>query len=165
MTKIEYLPEAPAHDAEIEAINEEAFGPGRFARAAYKIREQGGHDPLLSFVAMQAGVVIGSVRMTPGKAGEGRALLLAPLAGRSDHKNQGIGRHLVGLALEKARAKGFGAVILVGDAPYYGPFGFVRLPYGQISLPRPADPNRLLAAELSEGAVAKLQGELMHAWR
>ena len=29
-----YLPESPAHDAEIEAINEQALGPGRFARAA-----------------------------------------------------------------------------------------------------------------------------------
>ncbi|TJW78615.1 MAG: GNAT family N-acetyltransferase, partial [Mesorhizobium sp.] len=30
LADVTYLPEAPAHDPEIEAINDEAFGPGRF---------------------------------------------------------------------------------------------------------------------------------------
>ena len=80
MTDAAYLPESPDHDAAIEAINEEAFGPGRFARAAYKIREAGGHDRRLSFVAVVDGAVIASVRMTPIAAGAGRAYLLGPLA-------------------------------------------------------------------------------------
>ena len=79
---VAYLPEQPAHEPEIEQINAEAFGPGRFARAAYKIREGGPHERALSFVAICDGAVIASVRMTRVAAGEGRALLLGPLAVR-----------------------------------------------------------------------------------
>ena len=99
---VTYLPETPAHDAEIEHINEEAFGPGRFARAAYKIREGGPHERALSFVAVHDGAVIASVRLTRVAAGEGRAVLLGPLAVRPAFKNLGIGRRLVAIALEAA---------------------------------------------------------------
>ncbi len=71
-----YAAEEADHDAEIESINDEAFGPGRFARAAYKIREGGPHERGLSFVAMAGRTVVGSVRLTRIAAGEGRALLL-----------------------------------------------------------------------------------------
>ncbi|WP_367718374.1 N-acetyltransferase [Nitratireductor sp. GISD-1A_MAKvit] len=160
---IHYLPEDPAHDAEIELINEEAFGPGRFARAAYKIREGGPHDPALSFVAVHQGHVIASVRMTWIAAGEGRGLLLGPLAVRPAYKSIGIGRKLVSIAVEAARNAGAGSVVLVGDAPYYGPLGFQKIPHGQLSMPRPVDAERLLAAELQEGAVSTLSGEVTHA--
>lgn len=159
---IHYLPEQPAHDAEIDLINEEAFGPGRFTRAAYKIREGGPHERALSFVAVHHNQVIASVRMTWIAAGHGRALLLGPLAVRPAFKNIGIGRKLVAITVEAAREAGAGAVVLVGDAPYYGPLGFQKIPYGQISMPRPVDPNRLLAAELLDGAVARLQGAVTH---
>ena len=99
---VAYLPEQPAHDPEIEHINAEAFGPGRFARAAYKIREGGPHERALSFVAVYGGAVIASVRMTRVAAGEGRALLLGPLAVRPAYKNLGIGRRLVRIAVEAA---------------------------------------------------------------
>jgi predicted N-acetyltransferase YhbS len=158
-----YLPESPAHDAEIEAINEQAFGPGRFARAAYRIREGGPHERDLSFVAMEADMVVASVRMTRVAAGGGRALLLGPLAVRPAWKNLGIGRRLVAIALEAAARAGTHAVILVGDQPYYGPLGFARIPRGQISMPRPVDPDRLLVAEITPGAAAMLSGEVCHA--
>lgn len=158
-----YMPEEPAHDPEIEHINEEAFGPGRFARAAYKIREGGPHDPALSFVALCGGGVIASVRMTPIAAGAGRALLLGPLAVRPAHKNLGIGKKLVRIALEAAQAAGCGVVILVGDEPYYRAFGFSRVPQGQLTMPRPVDPQRLLAHEMQPGALAAMQGEVVHA--
>ncbi len=160
---VTYLPECSAHDAEIEHINEEAFGPGRFARAAYKIREGGPHDPKLSFVAMHDGAVIASVRMTPVAAGEGRGQLLGPLAVRPAYKNLGIGRHLVKLALEAAAGSGLAAVLLVGDEPYYGPLGFRRMPRGQVTMPRPVDPDRILVAEIQPGAAALFSGEMRHA--
>src|SRR5690606_10197200 len=100
---VTYVPELPAHDLEIEEINAEAFGPGRFVRAAYHIREGGPHCRDLSFVALVDGAVIASVLMTPIAAGEGRALLLGPLAVRPAFKNLGIGRKLVAIALEAAR--------------------------------------------------------------
>lgn len=163
VTPVTYAPELPDHDAAIEAINEEAFGPGRFARAAYKIREAGGHDPALSFVALHDGEVIASVRQTPIVAGKGRALLLGPLAVRPDHKSQGHGRKLIALALDAARAGGFPAVLLVGDEPYYGPLGFRKVPRGRLSLPRPVDPERLLVCELTPGAGEALDGAVVHA--
>ncbi len=158
-----YVPESAAHDAEIEAINEEAFGPGRFARAAYRIREGGPHERGLSFAAMEGDTVVASVRMTRIAAGKGRALLLGPLAVRPAWKNLGIGRRLVAIALEAAARAGCPAVVLVGDQPYYGPLGFSRVPNGQIAMPRPVDPDRLLVAEIAPGACALLSGEVCHA--
>ncbi|MCT7374772.1 GNAT family N-acetyltransferase [Chelativorans salis] len=163
LADITFLPEDPAHDAEIEHINAEAFGPGRFTRAAYKIREGGPHERALSFVALNAGHVVASVRLTRIAAGEGRALLLGPLAVRPVYKNKGIGKKLVKIAVEAAREVGAGAVVLVGDEPYYGPLGFKRIPPGQLRMPRPVDPNRLLAVELKEGALAALSGKVTHA--
>jgi predicted N-acetyltransferase YhbS len=162
-TDIVYLPEDPAHDPAIEEINAEAFGPGRYTRAAYRIREGGPHDAALSFVAVTAdGEVVGSVRMTHVSAGAGSALLLGPLAVRPQFKNVGIGRRLVKLAIEAAASAGPGAVLLVGDAPYYSPLGFAKLPPGQIVMPGPVDPHRMLGLELAEGALAKLAGPLVH---
>ena len=86
---IDYVPELPAHDAQIEKLNAEAFGPGRFARAAYRIREDGPHQRAQSFAALHGGSVVGSVRMTRIAAGPGRALLLGPLAVGPTFKNQG----------------------------------------------------------------------------
>ena len=163
LADITFLPEDPAHDAEIDAINAEAFGPGRFARAAYKIREGGPHERALSFVALDGGAVIASVRLTRIAAGEGRALLLGPLAVRPAYKNKGIGKKLVRIAMDAARQAGAGLVILVGDEPYYGPLGFTRIPRGQIAMPRPVDPDRLLAVELKEGALAAMKGDVVHA--
>lgn len=163
VTDVVYLPEEPAHDSAIEEINEEAFGPGRFTRAAYKIREGGPHDQKLSFVAVIGGQVVASVRMTPIAAGNGRALLLGPLAVRPAHKNIGIGRKLVRIAVDAATKGGHGVVLLVGDAPYYGPLGFERVPHGQVQMPRPVDPARLLANEIVAGSLGKLRGQVVHA--
>jgi len=159
---VAYLPEQPAHDPEIEHINAEAFGPGRFARAAYKIREGGPHERALSFVAIHGGEVIASVRMTRVAAGEGRALLLGPLAVRPAYKNLGIGRKLVRIAVEAAETANAAAVLLVGDEPYYGPLGFKKVPRGQLAMPRPVDLDRILAVELKPGAVAALKGMVDH---
>jgi predicted N-acetyltransferase YhbS len=163
LADVAYLPETPAHDADIDAINEEAFGPGRFARAAYKIREGGPHERTLSFVAVDGEAVIASVRMTRIAAGEGHAIMLGPLAVRPAYKNLGIGRRLVAIALDEAGKAGHPAVILVGDEPYYGPLGFQRIPRGQVSMPRPVDLDRVLSHEIVPGAVAKLTGMVRHA--
>jgi len=159
---VAYLPEEPAHDSAIESINAEAFGPGRFARAAYKIREGGPHERGLSFVAVSGGKVIASVRQTPIAAGDGRSLLLGPLAVVPAWKNLGIGRRLVRMALDAAAAAGWQSVILVGDEPYYGPLGFARIPYGRLSMPRPVDPARLLIHEIAPGALDALSGDVVH---
>lgn len=160
---ITYHPEVPEDDPVVEAISAEAFGPGRFARAACKIREGGPHDPRLSFVARVDGEIVGSVRQSWVAAGKGRALLLGPLAVRPRWKNRGIGRELVRIALEAARRHGAPMVLLVGDEPYYGPLGFRVFPKGRLEMPRPVDPDRLLVALFDEPALWELAGEVQHA--
>jgi predicted N-acetyltransferase YhbS len=158
-----YLTEDPSHHDAIELINEEAFGPGRFARAAARIREQGPHDRHLSFICADRGETIGSVLMTPVVAGSLKGHLLGPLAVRPSHKNMGIGRELVRIAVEAARKAGSEGVILVGDPPYYGPLGFEPVTPGAITFPGPVDLRRILLYPLVDEAHGMLGGEIR--WR
>ena len=155
-----YLTEDASHHAAIELINEEAFGPGRFARAAARIREQGPHDVSLSFICADRGETIASVRMTPVLAGSVKGHLLGPLAVRPSHKNMGIGRQLVRIAVEATRRNGSEAAILVGDPPYYMPLGFETVAYNALAFPGPVDPRRVLVAPFSENVHARLKGEI-----
>ena len=153
-----YRPERPTDDAEIEALHAEAFGPGRFTRAAFRLREGVPHDPALSFVATRDGRLVASVRLTPITIGDRPALLLGPLAVTPPFKGQGAGKQLVRIALDAARAAAHSVVLLVGDEPYYGPLGFRRLARGTITLPAPVDPDRVLLAGLTTDALEGLSG-------
>ena len=96
--------------------------------------------------------VAGSIRLTPIRIGEAPdALLLGPLTVSPDFKNRGLGKALMRTAMEAAAAAGDRIVLLVGDAPYYSPFGFQQVPPGRITLPGPVDPARLLVALLNDG--------------
>lgn len=161
--EIVYLTEDPTHDPAILLINEEAFGPGRFARAAERVREQGPHERSLSFIAADRGEVIGSVRLTPIAVGGREGHLLGPLAVRPSHKNLGIGRELVRLSVAAARRAGSGFVLLVGDRDYYGPLGFSPVAPDSVVLPGPVDPRRILVAGKGEDVAAGLEG--MVRWR
>lgn len=143
--------EEPEDDSIIDTLHEEAFGPGRFARTAFRLREGIAHDPRLSFVGMAGGEVAGSVRLTPIAIGAANALLLGPLAVSPRFKNKGIGRALVKTSLQAAEELGEAYVLLVGDAPYYAPLGFEQAALGSISLPGPVDPARVLVARLAGG--------------
>jgi predicted N-acetyltransferase YhbS len=153
-----YLTEHASHDAVIELINEEAFGPGRHTRAAARIREQGPHDRSLSFICADDGETIASVRMTPVLAGDVKGHLLGPLAVRPSHKNMGIGRELVRIAIEAAKRAGSDAVILIGDPPYYMPLGFEKVAYNALAFPGPVDPARVLVVPLGSDVHARLKG-------
>jgi predicted N-acetyltransferase YhbS len=161
-----YGPERPDQSAAIEDIHGEAFGPGRFARAAFRIREGGTHDLALSFVALHgpSGRIAGSVRLTHVTIGGQRgALLLGPLAVQPDFKNLGAGRKLMAMAVDAARASGARLIVLVGDLPYYAPFGFKAEGTGGLKFPGPVDPRRVLACELKDGALARYAGMIRHA--
>ncbi len=151
-------PEASGDAAIIDKLHERAFGPGRFARTAFRLRE--GKPPRLdaSFVASVGTLIVGSVRMTPIRIGGAEALLLGPLTVDPAFERRGIGTALVRRSLEAARAGGAKAAILVGDGPYYGRFGFVRVPTGRVILPGPVDPARLLWCELAEGGLEGMSG-------
>jgi predicted N-acetyltransferase YhbS len=153
------LEPATEDDAEpIERLNERVFGPGRFARAAYRIRETTDPDPALSFVARVGTLLVGASAMTPIAIGDAPALLLGPLIVEPVFRSQGIGEALVMTSLEAAKGAGWKLVILVGDEPYYARMGFRRIPTGHISLPGPVDPERLLYCELEPGALAVAKG-------
>ncbi len=150
--------ERPSDAAAIDALQHAAFGPGAYARAAFRVREEAPHDPTLSFLTETDGALIGSVRMTPIRVGEAMGLLLGPLVVDPPHKGQGYGKALMRHVMEEARKAGWPFVILVGDQPYYWPFGFRPLPPNCVAMPGPVDPARLLAAELVPGAAEGLEG-------
>lgn len=154
------LAEQPEDDAEIEALHQLAFGPGRFTRAASILREGVPHDPELSFVAKSGRNFIGSVRLTPVRIGGEPGLLLGPLAVVDDWKGRGAGKSLMRTALAAATEAGHRLVILVGDEPYYGPFGFVALEPYRFTMPAPADPHRILVCALVEGAFDGVAGKV-----
>lgn len=157
---VRYLPETPDHDAAIEAIASEAFGPGRFARAAERVREICPRDRSLCFVALFDGTVVGSVRQTPIAVGGRPALMLGPLAVGPVYKGQGIGRRLMALAEKIAREKGETAILLVGDRAYYEPLGYVPMPRGAVIMPGPVDQGRVLGLALVDGALDGLTGRV-----
>jgi predicted N-acetyltransferase YhbS len=158
MTDLTILQEAAEDAAEIERLHERTFGPGRYAKTAYRIREGVTHRLDLSFTAYVGTLLVGSVRLSPVTIGTTPALLLGPLAVEPPFRERGIGQALMERALSQARAKGYRLVILVGDEPYYGKVGFKRVPKGQVTMPGPVDPQRLLVAELVEGAFAGVSG-------
>ena len=150
-------------DADVlSKLSAEAFGPGRFARSAYRVREGVPPVAALSLCASLDGRLLGGIRFTAIKIGpQNNAALLGPLVVDPVEKGKGIGRALVQEGLTRAGAEGFGLVLLVGDMPYYGRFGFAPVPLGQITLPGPVDPARLLALELIPGALAGASGRVM----
>jgi predicted N-acetyltransferase YhbS len=146
----------------IEELHARVFGPGRFTRTAYRVRE--GAAPISRFcrIALLDGRIVAAVRFTDiAIGGVGGALLLGPLAVDPDFAGKGFGRQLIGEALEAAKADGVRLVVLVGDEPYYGRFGFRAAPPGQITLPGPVDARRLLAAELEPGALVDYRGGIL----
>jgi predicted N-acetyltransferase YhbS len=151
--------ETPDDAAAIQHLNERVFGPGRFARTAYRIRERAEPDPSLSFVARVGTLMVGANAMTPIVIGKTKALLLGPLIVEPVFRSQGIGEALVGRSLAAAKAAGWTLVILVGDEPYYARVGFQRVPAGRIVMPGPVDPARLLYCELEPGALDAAEGE------
>jgi len=162
----------------VDALNAESFGPGRFARAAFRLREGVRPDPKLSFVAIEHGKLRGNVRFWPVVVGHTRALMLGPLAVQSDQRGRGIGIALMVRGLEEAKALGHAYVSLVGDLPYYERVGFSRIdfaakkdgegpntpPQSRIRFPGPVDPARILGVALHEGqSIDALEGDVKRA--
>lgn len=149
--------------ARIQALTEAGFGPGRYAKSAYRLRE--GVDPAaeLGFVAVENGILRGSVRFWPVKVGGDEVLLLGPLAVESAQRGRGIGISLMQTGIAKAKEASWRAILLVGDEPYYGRVGFTRLTHGRVRLAGPVDANRLLGLALVDGALEKLSGTVCRA--
>ena len=164
MTDLTILQEAAEDAAEIDRLHERTFGPGRYAKSAYRLRERNEHLPELSFTARIGTLLVGSVRLSPIRIGEAKALLLGPLTVEPPFRERGIGYALIARALAEAKARGHRLVVLVGDEPYYAKAGFKRIPKGHVAMPGPADPARLLACELADGAFEGVSGAIRPDW-
>jgi predicted N-acetyltransferase YhbS len=146
------------HDvAAREALLDLCFGASRRAKTSERLRE--GRLPWLALVASERGRVIGTVRLWHVSAGPDRpALLLGPLAVDADHRNRGIGSALVERAITAAQDAGHLEMLLVGDAPYYGRFGFSAERTGKLAMPGPFEPSRLLGVTFASGGKAEPTG-------
>ena len=137
-----------------EALLDAVMGEARFTKTAARLRESRLPAEELSFVARAKRRVVGCLQLWNVSAGPQRpALLLGPLAVASDRRNRGVGTALVRRALSEARRRGHRIVLLVGDAPYYGRFGFSSEKTQALWLPGPHERHRLLAHELASGAL------------
>ncbi|MGC1498118.1 MAG: N-acetyltransferase [Sulfitobacter sp.] len=153
-------PETTADHWEVEALYDTCFAPGREALSSYRLRE--GVPPVvgLSHVARDdAGILAGAIRYWPVRIGDDAALLLGPVAVHPTRQGEGLGRALIEQSLDHAGPLGWTRVMLVGDAPYYGRYGFYVLP--NVVMPPPTNPERVLGRAISEGAWDGVAGDVM----
>lgn len=157
-------PEQPHHAAAVERLLDISFGPGRFAKTAYRLRD--GVPPVagLSLVSLDPATetLDGTLRFWPVLIGGlTPTLLLGPIAVAPGRRSEGLGAALIRNGLNRAVAQGWRSVVLVGDAPYYGRFGFTRALTLGMALPGPVDCDRFLGLELVPGTLAGAAGTLM----
>ena len=149
-----------------EALLDEAFGEARYRKASERLREDRLPADGLALIAAEGKRVVGTARLWNIACGADKpALLLGPVAVAEDLRSQGIGAALVRRAIDTARRLGHGAVVLVGDAPYYGRFGFSVEKTGALWMPGPFERHRLLALELRPGALDGARGLINAAGR
>src|SRR5258706_9011212 len=115
-----------------ETLLDACFGVNRQTRTCQRLRD--GRVPAegLALSAVCNGRLVGTLRLWHVSAGGVPALVLGPLAVDPSCRKLGIGRALVQRALAAAKARGHGAVLLLGDAPYYARFGFSALKTGEL---------------------------------
>jgi predicted N-acetyltransferase YhbS len=146
-----------------EALLDACFGEGRQMRTCQRLRDGRAPAEGLALSAVREGQLVGTVRLWHVSAGGRPALMLGPLAVEQASRKFGVGAALMDAALETAKARGHGAVILLGDAPYYARFGFSADKTGELLLPGPFERERLLGLELREGALDDCWGMVVAA--
>jgi predicted N-acetyltransferase YhbS len=151
-------------DTFVDELQALAFGPGRFARTAFRVRERFPIDKSLSLISEIDGVPSGSVWMTPISVGGLDGYLLGPLATHPDYRKRGAGKLLAREATRIALERGEGSfVLLVGDRDYYCPLGWVPTVPGAVQFPGPVDPTRVLVYSNDPTLAARLAGPIA-AW-
>ena len=154
-------PATPADDVFIEELQAIAFGPGRFSKTAYRIRERFPIDKSLSLVAEVEGTACGSVWMTPISIGGINGWMLGPLATHPNFRKLGAGKLLAREVSRRALARGDGQfVMLVGDRDYYCPLGWQPTTLGAVEWPGPVDPSRVLLYSEDKTLAARIEGKI-----
>ena len=146
-----------------EALLDRCLGERRTAKSSERLRE--GRLPAqgLALTAERDGEVLATVRLWHVEANGVPALLLGPLAVKPELQGEGLGKAMMREALWRAACRGHGAVILVGDAPYYARFGFDPALTRDLAMPGPVERERFLAIELRDGALDGARGVLVAA--
>jgi predicted N-acetyltransferase YhbS len=148
---VELEQETPADGWEVEALYDLCFAPGREALSSYRLRDGVAPVAALCLTLRDVGAVAAAIRYWPVRIGAGTAaLLLGPVAVHPTRQGEGLGAWLIGDSIARARSLGWERVMLVGDAPYYGRFGFARLE--GVEMPPPTNPARVLGLALAPGA-------------
>lgn len=150
--------ETEADTWEVEALYDLCFAPGRTALSSYRLRDGVPKVAELCLVLREHGVLAAAIRFWPVRVASAPALLLGPVAVHPTRQGEGLGGYLIHESLAEARRLGWQRVMLVGDAPYYGRFGFRRLE--GVVMPPPTNPDRVLGFELTAGAWAGIAGEV-----
>jgi len=153
--------EAPSDFSARDALLDAAFGPARFEKTVERLREGRAPAHRLALVAKDGEDLVGTLRLWHVRAGDVPALLLGPLAVEKACRSRGIGRRLMADALFRAHGLGHAAILLVGDAPYYEPYGFTRRHTLGLCLPGPVDERRFLGLELVPGALRDAEGQVV----
>jgi predicted N-acetyltransferase YhbS len=155
-----------------ERLLDATMGPDRRNKSSEALRRNRVPAEGLALVARDiSGHLIGTVRLWDVEAGVtpgGRsvqALLLGPLAVDAAHEGKGIGGALMRAAILEARHRGHGAILLVGDAPYYERFGFSTLRTTTLMMPGAFARDRFLALELKDRWLEGAAGILVAAGR
>lgn len=155
------IAQASAQDrAPIDHLLDLAFGADRRTRTAYRLRE--GVEPIaeLSLVAYDGDMLVGSLQCWPIalRAGDCVELLtlLGPVAAHPARQNQGIGTALMDACLARADAGKRRTMLLIGDAEYYGRWGFTPNVTGGWRAPGPVERHRLLARLAPDARLAAI---------
>ncbi len=144
-----------------EALLDACFGANRQLRTCQRLRDGRAPAEGLALSAVSQGRLVGTLRLWHVSAGGTRALVLGPLAVDPSCRKLGVGTALMEHALAAAKQRGHGAVVLVGDAPYYARFGFSALKTVELRLPGPFERDRLLGLELRGGALDGVWGMIV----
>jgi predicted N-acetyltransferase YhbS len=144
-----------------ESLLDVCFGASRHARTCQRLRD--GRLPAegLAFSVDYQGKLVGTIRLWHVDAGGRAALMLGPLAVDPSLRAFGIGAALMKHAIAEAAARGHGAILLLGDPPYYARFGFTPERMETLALPGPFERERLLALELKAGALDRARGIIL----
>lgn len=140
------------------------FAPGRLALSSYRLRDGVAPIAALNHIARdEFDAVVGAIRYWPVRIGGAGlpALLLGPVAVHPTRQGEGLGALLIAETLEMAEEAGWTRVLLIGDAPYYGRFGFRRDLAAGLTFPPPTNPERVLARALSAGAMDDVAGDVL----
>ena len=147
---------------EVEGLYDLCFSPGRGALSSYRLRDGVATVAALCLILRdEEGVLAAAIRYWPVAVGGADVLLLGPVAVHPTRQGEGLGGLLINESLGEARRLGWERVMLVGDAPYYGRFGFRRLDW--VTMPPPTNPERVLGLALKAGAWDAVRGAVVKA--